>query len=68
MTLKPCPFCGKQPTVEDADEPTTEGSWPMKRIYCYQCEYEGPAAGHSGWNHSDEDVFAAWNRRATEAP
>ncbi len=66
--LKPCPFCDKPPTWEDADPPKTEGEWPTKEAYCYECEYSGPAAGPHGWNHSDADVAAAWNRRPEAKP
>jgi Lar family restriction alleviation protein len=51
--LKPCPFCGQPPTIEDTDEAT--------HIFCETDDCLGPSITM----HAHVHAVAMWNRRAT---
>lgn len=53
LKLKPCPFCGGEPTLTDCDDGK---AW----VQCYECFTEGPLYA------STDESIAAWNRRSGE--
>ena len=57
--LKPCPFCGKRPSVGYVRD--------GYKVVCTFCGGSGPAAFHgpAGKPSSKDRAIAAWNRRAT---
>lgn len=59
IKLKPCPFCGKQPTLIHPEYPGEDYV-----IGCYEC-----CCGFSYERARDPDkqkVIAAWNRRTND--
>lgn len=58
-TLKPCPFCGNEPTIR-----IFEGKDGWRDRYAVICRYdEGGCGAESGLYHYQEEAVYAWNRR-----
>lgn len=58
--LKPCPFCGEEPTVHEYETESlfSHAIVPFISISCSECD----CAHTSGEQH--DEVRAAWNRRS----
>lgn len=77
--LKPCPFCGEIPTIQEMEQGITEscGAWgektlrvkPLPSIYLIGCENPKcrvkPFYGYRT-GETLEQVIEIWNRRAYE--
>lgn len=69
--LKPCPFCGSKtdPALSvwenDCGEPDAGGGFHV--ICCAVYRNQDPFGGcgaSTGWNETEAEAIAAWNRRA----
>ena len=59
--LKPCPFCGSEPTIR-----IFRGKDGWRDRYAVLCRYdEGGCGAESGLYHYEEEAIEAWNRRVT---
>ena len=57
--LKPCPFCGNEPTII-----VRKGKDGWRDRYSVLCDYEhGGCGAESGWYHYESEAIEAWNRR-----
>ena len=57
--LKPCPFCGSEPSLRFIVEPDKERSIHSRwRIICDGCD------ARLGWMASREEAVGLWNQRA----
>lgn len=60
--LKPCPFCGGEPTIR-----IFRGKDGWRDRYAVLCRYdEGGCGAESGLYHYEDEAIEAWNRRVTE--
>ena len=60
--LKPCPFCGSEPTIR-----IFRGKDGWRDRYAVLCRYdEGGCGAESGLYHYEDEAIEAWNRRVTE--
>lgn len=58
--LKPCPFCGSEPTIR-----VYRGKDGWRDRYAVLCRYdEGGCGAESGLYHYENEAVEAWNRRA----
>jgi Lar family restriction alleviation protein len=55
MKMKPCPFCGGEPFVEDSARKEE-----IIVIQCQECFGEGPIG------ETKAEAIGAWNKRVTE--
>ena len=57
--LKPCPFCGNEPTIV-----IRKGKDGWRDRYSVLCDYEhGGCGAESGWYHYEAEAIASWNKR-----
>jgi Lar family restriction alleviation protein len=57
--LKPCPFCGNEPTII-----VRKGKDGWRDRYSVLCDYEhGGCGAESGWYHYEAEAVASWNKR-----
>lgn len=58
--LKPCPFCGRPPSVMEKD-----GVESTHSIHCWPCGIEGPDRNRPevDWYYTKLEIVEAWNRR-----
>ena len=60
--LKPCPFCGGEPTIV-----VRKGKDGWRDRYSILCDYEhGGCGAESGWYHYESEAVEAWNKRVGE--
>ena len=60
--LKPCPFCGSEPTIR-----IFRGKDGWRDRYAVLCRYdEGGCGAESGLYHYESEAIKAWNRRVTD--
>ena len=53
LELKPCPFCGGVPTLEEKDGT----NYYRYRVFCEKC------AASQAWEHIDRIAISRWNNR-----
>lgn len=59
-TLKPCPFCGGEPTIR-----IFRGKDGWRDRFAVLCRYdEGGCGAESGLYHYEAEAVEMWNRRA----
>ena len=57
--LKPCPFCGNEPTII-----VRKGKDGWRDRYSVLCDYEhGGCGAESGWYHYETEAVESWNKR-----
>ena len=57
--LKPCPFCGTEPTVI-----VRRGKAGWRDKFAVLCDHEqGGCGAESGWYHNEEEAVETWNKR-----
>lgn len=60
--LKPCPFCGNEPTIV-----VRKGKDGWRDRYSILCDYEhGGCGAESGWYHYESEAVEAWNKRVPQ--
>jgi Lar family restriction alleviation protein len=60
--LKPCPFCGNEPTIR-----IFKGKDGWRDRYAVICRYdEGGCGAESGLYHYESEAIEAWNRRVKD--
>ena len=60
--LKPCPFCGNEPTIV-----VRKGKDGWRDRYSILCDYEhGGCGAESGWYHYKSEAIESWNHRVSE--
>ena len=59
--LKPCPFCGNEPTIV-----IRKGKDGWRDRYSVLCDYEhGGCGAESGWYHYEAEAISSWNKRVS---
>lgn len=60
--LKPCPFCGSEPTLM-----VRKGKDGWRDRYYVLCDYSDGGCGASGgWYHYATEAIEVWNRRVSD--
>ena len=64
--LKPCPFCGEDPKIIQAEPRIRRYKGPWYCVICCECDlYLGFDEDYGGLFDTEQEAAEAWNRRAS---